>query len=247
VDGVIRFSEPTIEQARRAAHDPGEYVEQESFMRASEIRSLADRASIAAGTSVLDLCCGIGGPGRLLTGERGCTYLGVDADPGAIAVARARSRELDCRFEVAHVPPLPEGRFDVVLVLETMLAFADKEPLVEQIAGALAPGGRFAFTLEDGEPLTAAERRQMPNADTVWPTPIATLLELLDRAGLAVRWREDWTRSHRDTAAALLEAYIAAVPESGGAEVDDLLASHRLWVEWLDTGRVRKLAIVAER
>jgi hypothetical protein len=26
-----------------------------------------------------------------------------------------------------------------------------------------------------------------------------------------------------------------------------LLAAHRLWIEWLDEGRVRKLALVAER
>jgi hypothetical protein len=29
--------------------------------------------------------------------------------------------------------------------------------------------------------------------------------------------------------------------------VDELLAAHRLWVEWLDEGRVRKLALVSER
>jgi hypothetical protein len=28
--------------------------------------------------------------------------------------------------------------------------------------------------------------------------------------------------------------------------LDALLAAHRLWVEWLEEGRVRKLALVAE-
>ena len=32
----------------------------------------------------------------------------------------------------------------------------------------------------------------------------------------------------------------------GRPAVDELLAAHRLWVEWLDEGRVRKLALVAE-
>lgn len=240
MDAVIRFSEPPIEQARRAAHDPGEYVEQESFMQASEIRSLAAHAGVRAGTSVLDLCCGIGGPGRFLTRELGCSYLGVDASAASIAVARERARGLDCRFEVARVPPLPAGRFDVVLVLETMLAFADTRELVEQIVAALAPDGRFAFTLEEGAPLTAAERRQMPKSDTVWPTPLATMLDLLDSVGLTVCWQVDWTRSHQRTASALHDAYAAA-------GLDDYLAAHRLWAEWLDTGRVHKLAIVAER
>jgi hypothetical protein len=33
----------------------------------------------------------------------------------------------------------------------------------------------------------------------------------------------------------------------GGRALDELLAAHRLWVDWLDAGRVRKLALVAER
>ena len=31
------------------------------------------------------------------------------------------------------------------------------------------------------------------------------------------------------------------------ARLDELLAAHRLWSEWLATGRVRKLALVTER
>ena len=53
-----------------------------------------------------------------------------------------------------------------MLLLETMLAFEDKDALVRAIAAALRPGGRFAFTLEEGPPLTAAERAAMPDADT---------------------------------------------------------------------------------
>jgi hypothetical protein len=33
----------------------------------------------------------------------------------------------------------------------------------------------------------------------------------------------------------------------GCRALDELLAAHRLWIEWLDEGRVRKLALVAER
>ena len=64
--------------------------------------------------------------------------------------------ELPCRFEVARIPPIPPGPFDVVLLLETMLAFPDKQPLLEEIAGALPTGGRLGFTLEEGLPLTEA-------------------------------------------------------------------------------------------
>jgi hypothetical protein len=33
----------------------------------------------------------------------------------------------------------------------------------------------------------------------------------------------------------------------GRRALDELLAAHRLWVQWLGEGRVRKLALVAER
>jgi SAM-dependent methyltransferase len=211
----------------------------EGFMTADEIRALAMRAGVGPGVSVLDLCCGTAGPGRLLTRELGCVYLGVDASASAVAVARELAGDLSCRFEVAQVPPLPVGAFDVVLLLETMLAFEDKDALVREIAAALRSGGRFAFTLEEGAPLTAAERAAMPNSDTVWLTPLDEMTASLERAGLAVTSLEDHSRAHRATAQALAEAYAAEAE-------DDLVASHRLWVEWLDEGRVRKLALVAD-
>ncbi len=214
------------------AHAPGE-----GFMTAGEILELAARAGIGPGVAVLDACCGTAGPGALITCELGCAYLGVDEDPRVVASARKRAPGL--RFEVARVPPLPTGDFDVVLLLETMLAFADKDALVRAVAAALRPGGRFAFTLEEGAPLTAAEREAMPNSHTVWPTPLDEMVATLERAGLTVAWHEDHSRAHSATAQALADAYERSA-------VDGLVAAHRLWVEWLDTGRVRKLACVAQ-
>jgi SAM-dependent methyltransferase len=240
-----------LQHAREAAYDQGEYVEQESFMRASEIRALAERARIVAGAPVLDLCCGVAGPGRFLAREFGCSYLGVDASASAVALARERAGDLPCRFGVAHVPPLPTGTFDVVLLLETMLAFPDKETLVEGVSRALPVGGRFAFTLEEGQPLTESERARMPDADTVWLTPLDEVHGVLSRHGLAVRWQDDWSRSHRAVAESLIDAFAADATEIasgiGRRALDELLAAHRLWSEWLATGRVRKFAVVAER
>jgi hypothetical protein len=137
-----------------------------------------------------------------------------------------------------------------VLLLETMLAFEDKDALVREIAAALRPGGRFAFTLEEGPPLTTAERAAMPDADTVWLTPLDEMATSLERAGLVVTWQEDHSRPHRAMAQALAGAFAAdaanITAQIGRHALDELLAAHRLWVEWLDEGRVRKLALVAE-
>jgi SAM-dependent methyltransferase len=240
-----------LRRAQEAAFGPGEYVEQESFMRASEIRALAQQAAVGPGVSVLDLCCGVAGPGRFLTRELGCDYVGVDSSETAVAVAAERARGLPCRFEVAQVPPLPPGTREVVLLLETMLTFHDKKALLEEVARALPAGGRFAFTLEEGMPLTESERTRMPAADTVWLTPLDQMHTLLAQAGLAVRWQEDWSESHCEAAAALTDAYsadsTAIASRIGRPALEELLAGHRLWSEWLATGRARKFALVAER
>src|ERR671918_1429621 len=240
-----------LQRARASAYAPGEFVEQESFMRAAEIRALAGRAGIAPGVSVLDLCCGVAGPGRFITRELGCTYLGVDVCSSAVEIARERTGDLPCRFERARIPPVPPGPFDVVLLFETMLAFPEKGMLLEEISRALRPGGRFAFTMEEGLPLSEEERERMPDADTVWLTPLREMLSSLEGVGLRVRWQKDLSRSHRAVADSLINAFAADATaiagQIGRRALEELLAAHRLWSDWLREGRVRKIAFVAEK
>jgi len=240
-----------LRPARVSAYPAGEFVGQESFMRASEILSLAVKAGVSPGVSVLDLCCGVAGPGRFITSELGCMYLGVDASSSAIDIARERAADVACRFEVAQVPPVPSGPFDVVLLLETVLAFPDKEALLREIAAALKVGGRFAFTLEEGRPLTTGERQRMPDADTVWLMPLPEMLSSLERVGLRVLWQDECTESHRLIVDSLIDAFAAqanAIAEQlGRRAVVDLLSSHRIWSDWLREGRARKFAFVAEK
>jgi ubiquinone/menaquinone biosynthesis C-methylase UbiE len=220
-------------------------------MLAAEVRRLAHKARVGPGVSVLDLCCGVAGPGRMITAESGCRYLGVDHSASALATARQLAGNLPCRFEQAHLPPLPEGRFEVVFLLETMLAFPDKDALMRELARVLEPGGRFAFTVEEGRPLTQQERARMPSADTVWPIELAELTGVLRDAGLTVIWRQECSSSHHATATALLRSYQADSPQIAGQigtqAAAELITAHQLWSDWLGSGRVRKFAMVGEK
>jgi ubiquinone/menaquinone biosynthesis C-methylase UbiE len=240
-----------LERAQATAYPAGEYVGQESFMRAAEVRRLAHQARVGPGVSVLDLCCGVGGPGRMITAESGCHYLGVDQSASALATARQLAGKLPCRFEQAHLPPLPEGRFEVVFLLETMLAFPDKDALIAEVVRVLEPGGRFAFTVEEGRPLTQQERARMPAADTVWPIELAEMTGVLRAAGLAVTWQQEYSSSHHAIATALLRCYRADSPQIasqiGNQATAELITAHQLWSDWLGSGRVRKFAMVAEK
>lgn len=240
-----------LRPARMSAYAPGEFVGQESFMRASEILSLAVQAGVEPGVSVLDLCCGVAGPGRFITRELGCTYMGVDSCSGAIDIARERATGLSCRFEVSRVPPVPPGPFDVVLMLETMLAFPDKDTLLREVAQALTAGGRFAFTFEEGQPLTEAEQESMPDSDTVWLVPLPDMLSSLQQVGLRVRRQDECSESHLAVVDSLIKAFAAETSgiaaHLGRRTLNELLAAHRLWSEWLREGRARKFAFVAEK
>ena len=238
-------------RAQATAYPAGEYVGQESFMRAAEIRRLAHQARVGPGVPVLDLCCGVAGPGRMITAESGCRYLGVDQSDSALATARQLAGKLPCSFEHGHLPPLPEGRFEVVFLLETMLAFPDKEALVGEVGRTLEPGGRFAFTVEGGRPLTRQEQSLMPAADTVWPVELAKLTDVLRNAGLAVTWQQEYSSAHHAMATALLRCYRADSAQIAGQigeqATAELITAHQLWKDWLGSGRVRKFAMVAEK
>ena len=200
---------------------------------------------------MLDVCCGTAGPGSVIARELGCRYLGVDFSARAIALARERGRRLRGAFAVAACRRSRAGPFDVVLLLETMLAFADKAALVRAVAAALRPGGRFAFTLEEGAPLTVAERAAMPDADTVWLTPSTTWWGRWSGPGSPSRGsrttgrahraqaRRWWTRSPRTTR--------RSPRRSAGAALDDLLAAHRLWVGGWMMGACARSRLVANR
>lgn len=91
----------------------------------------------------------------------------------------------------------------------------------------------------------------MPDADAVWLTALDAMAASLERARLVVTWQEDHSHSHRATAWALADGFAADADDIavqiGRRALDELLAAHRLWIGWLDEGRVRKLALDAER
>ena len=240
-----------LARARRHAYRPEPYAGQESFVSSHEVAALARAAGIGPGTRVLDLCCGVGGPGRIVVRATGCRLVGVDRGPDALGLARAAAAP-GARFVAAEVPALPfAARFDVVLLIETVLAFRDKAPLVAEVARLLAPGGRFALTVEEGPALAPAERAAMPGGGMVWPIELPALVRLLRASGLKPRSVADHTAAHALRARRLAQAFEAdreAIASSlGEPALEALVTSHRLWAEWLARRRIRKLALVAER
>ena len=68
---------------------------------------------------LLDLGCGDGSLGARLVRERGCTVTGIDIDPTAVEIARARG--LDARVaDLDAGLPFPDALFDVAIMNVTL-------------------------------------------------------------------------------------------------------------------------------
>jgi hypothetical protein len=91
----------------------------------------------------------------------------------------------------------------------------------------------------------------MPDADAVWLTPLEDIVASLAQVGLVVRWQNELSSSHRAVADSLIAAFDAdadqIAAQIGRRALEELLAAHRLWSAWLQDGRVRKFALVAEK
>lgn len=111
---------------------------------------LAKLAGIAAGMSVLDVGCGIGGPARFLAANHGCQVEGVDLSESFVEAARyltgrtGQSGQVSFHTASALELPFGDGRFDVVLLQHVAMNIADREQLYREIRRVLKPGGRFA-------------------------------------------------------------------------------------------------------
>jgi sarcosine/dimethylglycine N-methyltransferase len=182
--------------------------------------------------------------------------VGIDRSAEAIHLARASAEHqgLDHRatFIVSDIlcPPIDAASFDAVLLYETMLAFEDKRRLLRVVRKLLRPGGRFGLTLEEGRPLSDAERRRIPASEDVWLVPEREFRVLLKAADFQIRLVEDHTATHAEVARRLAAAFrrdrVAIIATVGAQACNELVMAHERWAEWLDARRVRKLAVVAQ-
>ncbi|MBO2448504.1 class I SAM-dependent methyltransferase [Actinomadura barringtoniae] len=101
------------------------------------------------GQDVLDLCCGHGRIANRLA-ARGCRVTGLDATPLFLERAR-REAGAEVDYVLGDMRDLPYAeRFDAVVCWFTSFGYFDDDGnrrVLEQVHGALRPGGRFAVEL----------------------------------------------------------------------------------------------------
>jgi SAM-dependent methyltransferase len=227
-------------------------IAQQGFLPSSEIVALGEAAGAAPGTTVLDACCGTGGPAALLAEHLGARLVGVDIAEAGLQQAAARPR-LAGRCAAADATRLPflAGSFDAVVLFDSLVPIPDKTALAREVARVLRPGGQFGCTDLFGAPLTPAEQARLPGDTTAHLVPIDTWLATLRSAGidpLHVQDRSAVAAGVAERLAAAFERHQAALAaEMGADQARDLLTTTRFWADLLARRRVSLLAVLAER
>ena len=115
-------------------------------------RAFLAHVRLDAGSTVLDVGCGIGGSAFYMARTFGCRVDGLDLAPEAIRIARARAAEQGLEGLVAFAqgdvldaaPPRPA--YDLVYSRDTFLHIPAKARLLATLRDRLAPGGTLLFT-----------------------------------------------------------------------------------------------------
>lgn len=146
-----RFASEAEAAVRRETY--GEDIGQSSWLTADEWRRFADHLGVAAGSEVLEVGSGSGGPAVYLADVCRCRVAGVDMNEHGVrnaerlAAARGVAGAVEFHVVDASGPlPFPDGRFDAVISNDAMCHIANRPAVLRDWRRVLRPGGRVLFT-----------------------------------------------------------------------------------------------------
>ena len=163
---------------------------------------------LPAGTTVLDVGCGIGGSSRILARDYGFEVTGVTISPNQVRRAQQLTPAgVTARFQVDDAMALsfPDASFDVVWSVEAGPHMPDKAVFARELLRVLKPGGVLVVAdwnqRDDRKiPLNAWEKPVMRQLLDQWSHPafasIEGFAEQLEATGLVAGQvtTADWTR-----------------------------------------------------
>ena len=193
---------------RAAGVDPDHCLARELYQRGLDCHNLGmhemlgvladvvgDHAPPGPDDEVLDIGCGLGGPGRFLVDRFGCSVVGVDLLPFRIELAQALSDVTGMgdrtSYRVADATQLDfeDSVLSQVWMLDVAIHIRAKQALFAQIARVLKPNGLLVMHDQTG-PLPATMRPLTGRAPYVAPS-LAQLIRLVEGAGMRVlTWRD---------------------------------------------------------
>jgi ubiquinone/menaquinone biosynthesis C-methylase UbiE len=213
---------------------------------------LARLAEAVAGTRVLDVGGGFGGPSRTLAVELGCLVTTVDLTASYVRAARALTTRMRLDDRVSHhvgnalALPFPDETFDLVWTQNSGMNIADKARLYAGFHRVLRPGGRLALQepmAGPAQPLLYPVMWARDPSTSFLRTP-AEMRAVIETAGFRLRAWDDVTAETAGPATA------AAIPAHSiqrlvmGDAIDEIIrVGHRN----RDEGRLVSVQAIFER
>jgi len=205
-----------------------------SFLSLAELERMASELRLGAGTTLVDLGCGEGGPGLWVAQQTGAQLIGIDLSRVGAAHAAQRAKALGLT-EVAQfaAAPLADAGLTAnscngVMSVDALQYAPDKRAAMAEAARILSPGGRCVFTAFELDPVRAE------GLPVVGTDPVDDYRPLLEEAGFAVDAYEE-TRSWRERLVANYEAVLAhrteLADQMGDAAMGPLLMEVMLTLE----------------
>ena len=182
---------------------PWEMVERDHVIQdptsPEKIRLLGDYVRLDAGSRVLDMGCGKGGPAVVLAEAFGCRILGVELREAFAAEARARVMErgleqlIDVRTADAAAFELEPDSYDVAMAIGTCFIWGDIGHAARALVPAVKRGGHLAL----GEPYWLSQPPEGVDRE-----PFVSLPETVARleaagvrlTGIIAASQDDWDR-----------------------------------------------------
>ena len=191
--------------------------------------------------ALLDLGCGIGGPGRFLVDRFGCSIVGVDLLPLRVELAQSLTEmtgmagRISYRVADATDLGLTDQSFAQVWMLDVSMHIRNKRALFAEIARVLRPNGLLVMHEQTG-PLPPAMRPVMRQAPYIAPS-LPQLIRYVEDAELRMLTWRDTTNvaleyfldmrnlllnasgpaaSQRETGIPILDGYIETLANLGG-------------------------------
>ena len=228
---------PTFRQIWRTyslGSDYPEGFEHISFLTLPEMRSMAAALALGPGSTLVDLGCGMGGPGLWIASESRAHLVGIDLSDVALEHARARARALVpsavatfARGSFSHTG-LDAASADGAMSVDALQYAPDKQAALNEAARVLRPGARFAFVCFELEP------ERIAGLPVLGTDPVSDYAPLLAQAGFEIEsyettagWRERVTATYQ----ALVEARPALAEEMGDAASSALLGEVSLTLQ----------------